>query len=60
MIQALDEKKIIMEQLSLQHDKLVSQNQQLVQVVDNACRSVPELAILADLPVEVRIHRLAT
>ena len=49
-----------MEQLSLQCDELVSQNQQLVQVVDDTYRCVSELAILVDLPVEVQIHRLAT
>jgi len=60
VIQVLSEQKINMEQLSLQRDDLVSQNQHLVQVVDDACQSVPELAILVDLLVEVWIHRLAT
>jgi len=31
-----------------------------MQVVDDACQSVQELAILANLPMEVQIHRLAT
>jgi len=34
---------------------VVSHNQQLVQVIDEACQSVSELAILA----KVHIHRLA-
>lgn len=49
-----------MEQLSLQHDELVSQNQRLVQKVDDACRRVLEMAIAVDLPVEVWIHSLAS
>lgn len=48
-----------MEQLSLQRDKLLSQNQHLVQMIDDACQSIPKLAILADIPVEARIQRLA-
>lgn len=34
----------------------MSQNQQLVNTVNNACRRIPELAITTNLPVEVRIH----
>lgn len=49
-----------MEQLTLQHDELVSQNQHLEHMVDDACQRVPELAIPADLLEEVRIHRLET
>lgn len=48
-----------MEQLSLQHDKVVSQNQQLVQVIDDTCQSVPKLAIIANILVDVWIHKLA-
>lgn len=59
-IQVLSEQKINMEQLILQHDELVSQNQHLEHMVDAACRCVPELAIPANLPTEVQIHRLAT
>ena len=36
-IQVLSEQKINMEQLTLQNDELVSQNQQLMQVVGDAC-----------------------
>lgn len=59
-LQVFSEQKINMEQLSLQHDELVSQNQQLVKVIDDACQSVPELAIPADIPAETKIHKLAT
>lgn len=48
-----------MEQLNLQCNELVSQNQQLVQVIDDACQSVQELPIPADIPTEAHIHRLA-
>lgn len=48
-----------MEQLSLQRDEVVSQNRQLVQVLDEGCQSIPQLAILADTPAEAHIHRLA-
>lgn len=58
-LQVLSEKKINMEQLSLQCDELVLQNQQLVLVIGDACQNIPELAIPADLPTEVWIHRLA-
>ncbi len=58
-VQVLNEKKINMEQISLQCDKVVSQNQQLVQVIYATCQSISELAITADIPVEERIDRLA-
>lgn len=58
-LQVLSEKKINMEQLSLQHDEVVSQNQQLVHVIDEACQSFPELAVIADILVEAPLHRLA-
>lgn len=48
-----------MEQLSFQHDKVVSQNWQLVQVIDEVFQSILKLAIPADIPVEAHIHRLA-
>jgi len=57
-LQVLNEQKINMEQLILQCDELVSQNQQLVHVIGNTYRSIPELAIPADVPAEVWIHRL--
>lgn len=60
MIQVLSEKKINIEQLSLQHDEPVSQNQWLEQVVDYACKCIPKLAIPADLPAVEWIHRLVT
>ena len=52
-IQVLSEQKINIEQLSLQHNELVSQNQQLEQLVDDTCRHVPDLAIPIDIPIEV-------
>jgi len=58
-LQVLSEKKINMEQLSLQRDEVVSQNRQMVQVLEEAFQMVPELAIPANAPAEARIHRLA-
>jgi len=58
-IQILREQNINMEQISLQHDELVLRNQQLVQVINDACNRVPALAIPTDIPTEVRTHRLA-
>lgn len=59
-LQALSEKRINMEQLILERDGVVLQNRQLVQLLDEACQRIPEMAILADTPIEARIHRLAT
>lgn len=59
-LQVLSEQKINMEQLSLQHNELVSQSQQLVQVIDGTCQSILELAILVDILAKAQIHRLAT
>jgi len=56
----LSEKKINMEQLSLQRDEVVSQNRKMVQVLEEACQMVPKLAIPIDAPVDARIHRLTT
>jgi len=47
-----------MEQLSLQRDEVVSQNRQLVQVIDESCQSISDLAIRENTPVEVHVHRL--
>jgi hypothetical protein len=58
-LQVLSEQKINMEQLSLQRDEVVSQNRQMVQVLEEACQMVPELAIPAEAPAEARIQRLA-
>lgn len=44
MLQVLSEKKINMEQLSLHRDKVVSQNWQMVQVLEESCHMVPKLA----------------
>lgn len=57
-VQVLNEKKINMEQLSLQHDEVVSQIRQLEQVIADACQSILELAIPADTPTEACILRL--
>jgi hypothetical protein len=46
--------------LSLQRDEAVAQNQQLEQIVGEACCRAPELEIAADLPVGIRIHKLAS
>ena len=48
-----------MEQLSLYHEEVMSQNRQMVQVLEEACQMVLELAIPAEEPAEVRIQRLA-
>lgn len=56
-MQVLNEQKINMEQLSLQRNKVVLKNQQLVQVIEEACQTIPELAIPTDIPAEARIHR---
>lgn len=37
----------------------ISQSKKIIQVVEDACRMVPELVILEEEPVEVRIHKLA-
>ena len=55
----MSEKCINMEQLSLQHDKVVAQNRQIVQVVEEACQMVLELAIQGEEPVEAHIQKLA-
>lgn len=36
----------------------MSKTQQMVHVIDDACQSITELAILVDIPVETQIHRL--
>lgn len=59
-IQVMNEKNINIEQLNLQHDELVSQNHQIVQTVDEACRRVPELSIIKYLPTEMQIHYLSS
>jgi len=59
-IQVLNEKKFNIEQLSLQCDELVSQNQQIMQTVDETCQPVLELSIATNLPIEMWIHCLAS
>jgi len=44
-----------MEQLSLQRDEVVVQNRHMVQVVEEACQMVLELASPVEAPVEARI-----
>ena len=39
---------------------MVAQNQQLDQIVGEACCRTPELEIATDLPIRMRIHKLAT
>jgi len=59
VLQVLNEKKLNMEQLSLQRDEVVSQNQQLIEMIDDTFQSVLELVIPTDIPAEARIHMLA-
>lgn len=42
-LQVMSEKRINMEQLSLQHNEVVTQNSQLVKVVEEACQIVPKM-----------------
>ena len=56
----LSEQRINIEQLSLQHDEVLVQKQQLEKMVEEACRHVPKLEIVTDLPVRVRIHKLSS
>lgn len=58
-IQVLHEQKINMDQLSIQRDALVAHASGLEQAVEDACRSVPELAMLANLPAVEWVHSLA-
>lgn len=58
--QVLSEQRINIKQLSLQQDKAVVQSQQLEQLVGEACSHAPELEIVAELPVGIRIHKLAS
>ena len=59
-VQVPSEQKINIEKLSLQHDELVSQIQQLVDMADDTYRCILELTIMVNLPVEVRIHSLVS
>ncbi len=59
-LQVMSEQRINIEQLSLQRNEVVEQNKQIMQVVEEACQMVPELAIQAEEPVEVRVRKLAT
>ena len=59
MEQVLNEQRINIEQLSLQWDEAVAQSQQLEHLVGEACLRVPELEIVADLPIDIQIHKLA-
>jgi len=57
-LHVLNEQKINMEQLSLQHNEVVSHNWKMVEVLEEACQMVPKLAIPVDAPAEARIDRL--
>lgn len=57
-LQVLREKRINMEQFSLQFEKVVSQNRKMVQEIEEACQMVPELAIPAEALAEVCIQTL--
>jgi len=56
----LSEQQINTEQLSLQCNEAVAQTRQLEQIVEEACRHVPELEIATELPVGMQIHKLAS
>jgi len=56
----LSKQKINIEKHSLQHNEALVQNQQLEQIVEEACRHAPQLEIATDLLVGVWIHRLAS
>ena len=45
--------------MSLQRDEVVAQNIHIVQVVEEACKMVPELAIPTEESVKARVHNLA-
>ena len=40
--------------------KATNQSKNIMQVVEEACRMVPELAILEEEPIQVRICKIAT
>ena len=56
----MSEQHIDIEQLALQRNEVVEQNKKIMQVVEEACRMVPELDIQAKEPVEARVCKLAT
>ena len=56
----MGEKCINIEYLGLQCNKVVEQNKQIMQVVEEACQMVLELAIQAEELVEAHIRKLAT
>lgn len=56
----LSKQRINIEKLILQHDEVIAQNQQLKQMVEEACCRVPGLEIMTNLPVGVRVHKLAS
>lgn len=58
-IQVLHEQKINMDQLNIQRDVLVAQANGLEQAIEDACRSILKLVVLAELPVAEWVHRLA-
>lgn len=59
MLQVMSEQCINIEQLILQRDEVVTQNRQLMWVVDEAYQMVPELAIHIEEPTEVHVRKLA-
>lgn len=66
-LQVISEQWINNKQMALQRKfsiatktEVTNQRKCILQVVEEACRMVPELAISEEKPVEVRIHKLAT
>jgi len=65
-LQVINEQKINNEQMALQRNatstaeaEATSQSKKIIQVVEEACRMVLDLAILEEEPVEVHIYKLA-
>ena len=59
-MQVLSKQHINIEQLSLQCNEAVEQNKQIMQVVEEACQMVPELAIPEDAEADEQVYKLAT
>lgn len=58
-LQILMEYKANVEQVSLQHDDLITYNKEVEQAMAEACTKVQELAVLAKLPIDDKIHHMA-
>lgn len=66
-LQVISEQQINNEKMALQRNvsitaetKVTNQRKHILQVIEEACRMVLELAILEEDPIEVCIHKLAT